>query len=189
MQNAVTKTIMEDLNKRMDGSISSLNHALSGLRTGRASAALLDGIKVEAYGDMMPLNQIATINVPEPRMILVQVWDGSLAKSVEKAIVAMEIGLNPIAEGAVIRVPLPDLSEERRKELCKKAAEYGENAKISVRNIRRDGIDQFKKLEKSGDISEDDLHNLSEQVQKMTDTHTAKIDGLVAAKNKDIMVV
>ena len=180
---------MEDIAKRMDGAISSLSHSLSGLRTGRASAALLDGVKVEAYNDMMPLNQVATINVPESRMIVVQVWDGSLAKSVEKAIIAMEIGLNPITEGAVIRVPLPDLSEERRKELCKKAGEYGEGAKISVRNVRRDGIDQFKKLEKIGEISEDELHNFSEQVQKITDAHTTKIDGLVAAKNKDIMVV
>ena len=161
--------IFSDLRKRMDGAIASLKHSLNGLRTGRASTALLDPIKVEAYGSLMPLNQVGTVNAPEPQMLSVQVWDAGMVNPVSTAITESGLGLNPIVEGQSIRIPLPNLSEERRKELSKKADEYGENAKISVRNIRRDGMDAFKKLEKDKDISEDELHTHSDQVQKITD--------------------
>lgn len=181
--------ILVDLRKRMDGAIHSLRHSLNGLRTGRASAALLDPIRVEAYGAIMPLNQVATVNVPEPQMITVQVWDASVTNFVTKAINEAGLGLNPIAEGQVIRIPIPQLSEERRKELSKKAHEYGENSKISIRNIRRDGMDAFKKLEKDKLISEDQLHSESEHIQKLTDSFVDTVDEVVKEKQKEMMSI
>lgn len=181
--------IIIDLRKRMDGAIHSLKHALNGLRTGRASASLLDPIRVEVYGTMTPINQVGTVNVPEPQMITVQVWDTSVTQSVAKAINEAGLGLNPIAEGQVIRIPIPQLSEERRKELSKKGHEYGENSKISIRNIRRDGMDDFKKLEKDKLISEDELRTESDNIQKVTDAFIKTVDEVVAAKQKEIMSI
>lgn len=178
-----------DLQRRMDGAIDVLSTEFAGLRTGRASASLLDPVTVEVYGSKMPLNQVATISVPEARLISVQVWDQGNAKAVEKAIRDSGLGLNPQPEGAVIRIPIPDLNEERRAELTKVAGKYAENARISVRNVRRDGMESVKKMEKDGEISEDDQKRLSDEVQKITDTHVAKIDSMLAEKEKDIMRV
>ncbi len=178
-----------EMNKRMEGSISSLKHSLNGLRTGRASTSLLDPIKVDAYGSPMPISQLGSVHTPEPRLITVQVWDGSLVNAVTKAILESGLGLNPIAEGQVIRIPLPDLSEERRKDLAKKAHEYGENAKVSIRSIRRDGNDHFKKLEKDKELSEDDCKRQIEDVQKVTDDFVKKVDLAVEEKIKEIMQI
>ena len=173
----------------MEGSISSLSNSLSGLRTGRASTALLDPIKVEAYGSDMPMNQVASVSAPDAKTLLIQVWDKELVQSVEKAILNSGLGLTPNSEGQVIRLHIPNLSEERRKELVKKASEYGEQAKISIRNIRRGGIDVFKKQEKDKLISEDELKNYSQEVQKITDEFIAKIDEIISKKSKDIMSI
>lgn len=183
------KAINSDLERRMEGAIQNLKHALNGLRTGRVSTALLDPIKVEVYGDIMPINQLGTITSPDPKMLVVQVWDRAVAKDVEKAILNSSLGLNPIAEGQVIRVPIPDLSEQRRKELSKKASEYGEGAKIAIRNVRRDVMDNLKKSEKAKEISEDELHTYSENVQKFTDKYIKKIDETVQEKTRDIMAI
>lgn len=180
---------INDLQKRMDGAFSVFEKDLSGLRTGRASPNLLEAVQVEVYGSMMPLNQVATISVPEARMLSVQVWDQSNAASVEKAISSAGLGLNPAADGALIRVPLPDLSEERRQELCKVASKYAENTRVSVRNIRRDGMDKVKKSEKDGEISQDEQHQIGDRIQKLTDEVIKKIDETLAAKEKDIMEV
>ncbi|MBY0355704.1 MAG: ribosome recycling factor [Rickettsiales bacterium] len=179
----------DDLNRRMEGAINALSHEFSGLRTGRASADLLDPVQVEAYGSVMPLNQCGTVSVPEARMLSVQVWDKSLVKAVEKAIMSAGLGLNPMSDGQLVRIPLPELTEERRKELVKVASRYTEQARVSVRNVRRDGMDQLKKLEKDGKISEDELHDRSEQIQKLTDTNIEKIDAMIAQKEKDILKV
>lgn len=181
--------VINDVKKRMEASLASLKHNLNGLRTGRASASLLDPIKVDAYGSLMPISQVGTVNVPEARMLTVQVWDISLSSAVVKAIQESGLGLNPIGEGQVIRVPIPDLSEERRKELSKKAHEYGENAKIATRNIRRDGNDAFKKMEKDKAISEDEFKSRTEEIQKITDEFSKKIDQAVEEKIKEIMTV
>ncbi len=180
---------IEDLKRRMDGAIKTLHTEFSGLRTGRASANLLDAVMVDAYGSMMPLKQVANINVPEPRLITVQVWDKGLVKSVEKGITNANLGLNPSADGQTVRVPLPELSEERRKELAKVAAKYAEAARVAVRNVRRDGMDFFKKQEKDKVISEDEHRDKHDQVQKITDEFIKKVDELLAAKEKDILTV
>lgn len=180
---------MEDITRRMDSAIGSLNHEFSGLRTGRASTSLLDTITVEAYGSRMPLNQLANVNVPESRLLTVQVWDNSMTKAVEKAIANAGLGLNPVADGSVIRVPLPELTEERRKELTRVAGKYAEQARIAVRNVRRDGMDALKKSEKDGEISEDEHRRFSDEIQKHTDEHVKKIDELLVQKEKDIMQV
>lgn len=180
---------LDMLKTRMQKSIASLRDELAGLRTGRASASLLEPIMVEAYGARMPLNQVATVTVPEPRMLSVQVWDRSMANAVEKAIRDSGLGLNPAGEGAVIRVPLPELNEERRRELTKVAHNYAEQARVAVRHVRRDGMDQLKKAEKDGDISQDDSRSLAEQVQKLTDNAVADIDSIVAVKEQEIMQV
>lgn len=181
--------LKEDLEKRMTGAMNALENSLGGLRTGRASPALLEPVMAEAYGDRMPLSQLATVSVPESRLITVQVWDASLVKTVEKAITNANLGVNPVAEGQLIRVPVPALSEERRKELVKLAHKYGEDAKISVRNVRRDGMDTLKKQEKDNEISQDEQHTLNDEVQKLTDRFIQKIDELVSQKEKDIMQV
>lgn len=182
-------SVITDLKKRMEGSVNSLKHSLNGLRTGRASVALLDPIKVEAYGQVMPLNQVGTVSAPEAKLLVVQVWDAGLVHAVEKAIYNSGLGLNPMSDGQLVRVPLPDLSEQRRKELSKKAHEYGEQARISIRNIRRDGMEAFKKLEKDKQISEDEHHKKSEEVQKITDEYSKKVDQAVIDKEKDIMTI
>jgi ribosome recycling factor len=177
------------LKDRMQKSIASLRDELAGLRTGRASASLLEPVQVEAYGSKMPLNQVATVTVPESRMLSVQVWDRSLAGAVEKAIRNSGLGLNPSAEGVVIRVPLPDLNEERRRELTKVAHNYAEQARVAVRHIRRDGMDLLKKLEKDGHISQDDGRKFGEQVQQATDAAVADVDNVLAVKEQEIMQV
>lgn len=177
------------LKDRMQKSIASLRDELAGLRTGRASASLLEPVQVEAYGSKMPLNQVATVTVPEARMLSVQVWDRSLAGAVEKAIRNSGLGLNPAAEGVVIRVPLPDLNEERRRELTKVAHNYAEQARVAVRHIRRDGMDLLKKLEKDGDISQDDGRKFVDQVQQATDAAVSEVDNVLAVKEQEIMQV
>ena len=180
---------LSDIKNRMQKSIGSLKDELVGLRTGRASASLLEPVVVEAYGSRMPLNQVATVTVPESRMLSVQVWDRGMANAVEKAIRDSGLGLNPIGEGQVIRVPLPELNEQRRKELSKVAHTYAEAARVAVRHIRRDGMDALKKAEKDGDMSQDDAKKQSELVQKATDASVAEIDVIVAAKEQEIMQV
>ena len=180
---------LNDIKRRMQASIASYKHDLGGLRTGRASASLLDPIQVEAYGSLMPLNQVATVTVPEPRMLSVQVWDKSMALAVDKAIRESSLGLNPQTEGQVIRIRIPALNEQRRKETVKVAHKYAEEARVAVRHIRRDGLDLLKKLEKDGKLSEDDAARQSEQVQKATDQSVSEIDQILAAKEKEIMQV
>jgi ribosome recycling factor len=176
-----------DLERRMAGAIESLKHDLGGLRTGRASTTLLDPVTVEVYGSNMPLNQVATVSAPEPRMLTVQVWDKSNIGSVEKAIRSAGLGLNPINDGNTLRLPIPDLTEERRKELAKLAGQYAEKAKIAVRNVRRDGMDALKTDEKKGVFSEDERKRHETEVQKLTDTTTADIDTVAASKEKEIL--
>ena len=177
------------LKDRMQKPIASLRDELAGLRTGRASASLLEPVTVDAYGGRMPLNQVATVTVPEPRMLSVQVWDRTLAGAVEKAIRNSGLGLNPAAEGQVIRVPLPELNEERRRELTKVAHNYAEQARVAVRHIRRDGMDLLKKLEKDGDLSQDDSRKQGDLVQQATDAAVAEIDKVLAVKEQEIMQV
>ena len=176
-----------DLGRRMNGAVEALKHDLGGLRTERASISLLEPVNVEVYGANMPLNQVATISVPEPRMLSVQVWDRSNVGSVEKAIRSAGLGLNPISEGQTLRLPIPDLTEERRKELAKLAGQYAEKAKIAVRNVRRDGMDLLKQDEKKHEISEDERKRLETEVQKLTDETISEIDAAAAAKEKEIL--
>ena len=178
-----------DLRKRMNGAVEVLRKEFAGLRTGRASASLLEPISVQAYGSEVPLNQVATIGVPEPRMLSVQVWDKSLVKSVEKAIRSADLGLNPAVDGTLIRVPIPELSEERRGELAKIAARYAEAARVAVRNVRRDGMEQLKRQEKDGEISQDAHHKVAQQVQELTDSEIKQINDLLAAKETEIMTI
>jgi len=185
----MVKANVDDLSRRMDSSVESLKKEFSGLRTGRASSTMLDPIMVEVYGSMMPLNQVGTVSVPEPRMISVQVWDKGSVKAVEVAIRNANLGLNPQADGNLVRVPIPPLSEERRLELVKIAAKYAEQARVAIRNIRRDGMDMLKKAEKDGEISEDEHKSWSDKVQKLTDEHIKKVDDTLAAKEKDIKQV
>ena len=179
----------EDIKRRMDGAIESLQKEFSGLRTGRASASLLDPVVVDLYGSKMPLNQVGTISVPESRLLNVQVWDASAVKSVEKAIRDAGLGLNPMPDGNNIRIPVPDLNEERRKELTKIAGKYAESARIAVRGVRKDGMDTVKKMQKDSDISEDESKRLSDEVQKLTDEATKTIDEMLSSKESDIMTV
>jgi ribosome recycling factor len=176
-----------DLQRRMHGALEALRHDLSGLRTGRASIALLDTIHVEVYGANMPLNQVATVSVPEPRLLTVQVWDRSNVQPVEKAIRSANLGLNPVTDGQLIRLPIPDLTEERRKELAKLVGQSAETAKIAVRNVRRDGMDQLKTDEKKHEISEDERKRLEHEVQKLTDDTISEIDELAESKEKEIL--
>jgi len=176
-----------DVNRRMHGALENLKHDLAGLRTGRASTALLDPIQVEVYGANMPINQVATVSVPEPRLISVQVWDRSNLSAVEKAIRNAGLGINPITDGQMIRLPIPDLTEERRKELAKLASQYAEKARVAVRNVRRDGMDALKTDEKKKDISEDEHKRLDAEVQKMTDDTIKEIDAAAHAKEQEIL--
>jgi ribosome recycling factor len=180
---------LDELKTRMQKSIASLKDELAGLRTGRASPSLLEPVMVEAYGSRVPLNQVATVTVPESRMLSVQVWDRGLASAVEKAIRNSGLGLNPAAEGVVIRVPLPDLNEERRRDLTKVAHNYAEAARVAVRHIRRDGMDLLKKLEKDGGLAQDESRKFSDQVQAATDSAIKDVDTVLAVKEQEIMQV
>ena len=180
---------IDDIERRMKGALEMLKKEFGGLRTGRASASLVEPIVVDAYGSPTPLNQVANINVPEPRMLTVQVWDKTLVKSVEKAINNAGLGLNPSTEGQLIRLPIPELNEERRLELSKIAGKYSEEGRISVRNVRRHGMDELKKMEKDGDISKDEHHMWGDEIQKLTNDTIASIDEALAAKETDIMKV
>lgn len=173
----------------MDGAIEALHKEFSGLRTGRAATSLLEPVMVDAYGSKMPLNQVGTVGAPEPRMLTVQVWDKGLVKSVEKAIRDANLGLNPAADGTLVRVPIPALSEERRKELIKIAHRYAEETRIAIRNIRRTGMDELKKLEKDHKISEDEHRTHSKEVQTLTDAEIKKVDEILAHKEADVMHV
>ncbi|HEX4637644.1 MAG TPA: ribosome recycling factor [Rhizomicrobium sp.] len=179
----------EELDRRMNGAVATLKSELGGLRTGRASAALLDPVKVEAYGNVVPINQVGTISTPEARMITVQVWDKGLAKAVDKAIRDAGLGLNPQMDGQLLRIPLPELNEERRKELSKLAHKYAEAARVAVRNVRRDGMDLLKRLEKDHKIGQDEQHTKGEELQKLTDAHIKDIDSALHAKEQEIMQV
>jgi ribosome recycling factor len=181
--------LIKDLQRRMDGAIEVLRKEFGGLRTGRASASLLEPVTVSAYGGTMPLNQLANINVPEPRLITVQVWDRGMVKAVDKAIREAGLGLNPQTEGQVLRVPIPDLNEERRRELTRVAAKYAEAARVSVRNVRRDGIEALRRQEKEGEISQDEQRKLEKEIQLLTDQHVKRIDETLAQKDKEILQV
>jgi ribosome recycling factor len=180
---------LADLKRRMQGAIGVFKQELSGLRTGRASASLLEPIQVDAYGSHMPLSQVASVNVPEPRLLSVQVWDRGMVSAVEKAIRDSNLGLNPQTEGQVLRVRIPELTQDRRKELVKVAHKYAEAARVSVRHVRRDGLDSLKKAEKDSEISKDDLDRMNDQVQKATDQAISEIDQTVASKEKEILAV
>lgn len=181
--------IKNDTKNRMDKTIETLKTDFGSLRAGRAHVSLLDGIMVEAYGSMTPLSQVGTVSVPDARTLSISVWDKSLAKSVEKAIMESDLGLNPSSDGQLIRIPIPPLSEERRKELSKVAGKYAEGAKVAVRNIRRDALDEVKKLKKDNLISEDEEKRFENEIQKLTDDATKKVDELLAQKEKDILQV
>ena len=181
--------LLKDLRRRMDGAVEVLRKEFGGLRTGRASTSLLEPIMVAAYGGAMPLNQLANLSVPEPRMITVQVWDRAMVKAVDKAIRESGLGLNPQTEGQVIRVPIPDLNEERRRELTRVAAKYAEQARVSVRNIRRDGVELLRRREKEAEISQDQQRKLQQDVQHLTDEYIKRIDEALAQKDSEILQV
>ena len=180
---------LNDIKRRMAGAVSSLKHDLNSLRTGRASANLLDPIEVEAYGASMPLNQVATVSVPESRLLSVQVWDRSMVQAVEKAIMKSDLGMTPQTEGQVIRLRVPEMNQQRRQEMVKVAHKYAEQGRVAARHVRRDGMDLLKKLEKDGHVSEDEVARHSDQVQKATDQTIQEIDQALAAKEKEIMQV
>ena len=179
----------DDIKRRMQGAVKSLKDDLASLRTGRASSSLLDPIQVDAYGAMLPMSQVATVSVPEARMLSVQVWDRSMVSAVEKAIRNSNLGLNPQTEGQVIRLRIPELNEQRRKEMVKVAHQYTESARVAARHVRRDGIELLRKIEKDGAMGKDEVARLTEQVQKTTDATMTEIDGVLAHKEKDIMSV
>ena len=181
--------LLDDLELRMDGALDRYKLEMGGLRTGRANPALLDGIRVDAYGTMTPLTQVGNVNVPEPRLLSIQVWDASLAPAVEKAIRDSDLGLNPSGEGTLIRIPLPDLTEERRRDLVKVAGRFAEESRVAVRNVRRDGMDKAKKMEKDSEISQDEQKALGDKIQKLTDDHIKTIDDQLSQKESDIMQV
>ena len=179
----------DEMNRRMNGAIGTLKSEFSGLRTGRASPALLDPVSVDAYGQQMPINQVGTVSTPEPRLLTVQVWDKGLAKAVDKAIRDAGLGLNPQMDGQLLRIPIPELNEERRKELAKLASKYAEQARVAVRNVRRDGMEVLKKLEKDHEIGQDEHHKLGDELQKLTDAHIKEIDQVLHGKEQEIMQV
>jgi ribosome recycling factor len=185
----MVKELFDDLKRRMEGAVDALKREFAGLRTGRASANLLNGVVVNAYGNKTPLLQVGTVSVPEPRMITVQVWDKSLVTAVEKSIREAGLGLNPAADGQFVRVPIPELSQERRLELIKVAHKYAEQTKVAIRNVRRDGIEGLKKIEKDGGLSKDEHRQRSEQVQKLTDDYVKKVDDLLQLKEKEIQQI
>jgi ribosome recycling factor len=180
---------LNEIRRRMQGALQSLKQELGGLRTGRATSGMLEPVQVDAYGTHMPLNQLATISVPEPRLLSVQVWDRSMVHAVEKAIVNSNLGLSPATEGQVIRLRVPELNQERRKEMVKVAHKYAEAARVAVRHVRRDAMELLKKLDKDGKISEDDHTRMSDEVQKTTDQMVGEVDQALAVKEKEIMTV
>jgi ribosome recycling factor len=180
---------IDDIKRRMDGALSSLKSDFQGLRTGRANVNLLDPVTVEAYGATVPLNQVAAVSAPDPRMLVVSVWDKGTVVSVEKAIRNAGLGLNPVTDGMNLRVPIPPLNEERRRELAKLAGKYAETAKVAIRNVRRDGMDLLKKLEKDGEITQDQHKKLGDQIQAATDAHVKQVDEALKAKEDEIMQV
>jgi ribosome recycling factor len=179
----------DEMARRMKGAVSTLKTEFAGLRTGRASPALLDPVVVEAYGTQTPISQVGTISTPEPRLLTVQVWDKGLAKAVDKAIRDAGLGLNPQMDGQLLRIPIPELNEERRKELAKLASKYAEQARVAVRNVRRDGMEVLKKLEKDHKIGQDEHHNKGDELQKLTDAHIKEIDQVLHGKEQEIMQV
>lgn len=182
-------TDLSDLKRRMEGAVNAYISDIASLRTGRASANILDPVVIEAYGSKVPLNQVANITVPEPRMLSVNIWDKSMVNAVDRAIRESHLGLNPIMDGQTLRIPLPELNEERRRSLVKVAHEYAEKARVAIRHVRRDGMDELKKAEKNGDISQDDNRILADDVQKLTDSSISRIDDLLAEKQQEIMQV
>lgn len=180
---------LSDTQRRMEGAVSALETDFQGLRTGRASISMLDPVTADAYGSKMPINQLGNISAPEARLLTVQVWDQGMVAPVEKAIRESDLGLNPQTEGNLIRIPIPDLSAERRSELAKVAGKYAEQTRISIRNIRRDAIENARKLEKDGEFGEDERHGIEAKVQKLTDDHVGKVDAMLAAKEADIKTV
>ncbi len=185
----MSQDILDDLELRMDSSIESLKKDFAGLRTGRASVSMIEPVMVEVYGSMMPINQVGTLGVPEPRLITVQVWDKSNAPFVDKAIRQANLGLNPQVDGNTIRIPIPPLTEERRIEMVKIAAKYAEQSRVAVRNVRRDGMEAMKKAEKDGDISEDEMKTWQTKIQTLTDDHIKAIDEMLAHREKEIKQV
>lgn len=179
---------LDAIQRRMDGALTALKMEFASLRTGRASAQILDPIQVDAYGQMTPINQLGTVNVPEPRMVVINVWDKGMISKVEKAIRESGLGINPVTDGPLIRLPIPELNEQRRKELTKVAAQYSESAKVAIRNVRRDGMDQIKKAKAAG-MSEDDQKMWSDEVQELTDKHIALVDKALEVKQAEIMQV
>jgi ribosome recycling factor len=183
------KELLSDLKTRMEGAMNVLDNEMKGLRTGRASVHLLDPVFVEAYGNKMPISQLGTVSAPDARTVTVQVWDSTMVKTVEKAIADANLGINTATDGNIIRLPIPSLNEERRRELAKLAHKYGENTKIAIRNVRRDGMESIKKMEKDGHVSEDDLHGINDDIQKLTDDFVAKIDTQIKTKEAEILSV
>ena len=179
---------LDAIQRRMDGAMNALKQEFASLRTGRASASIVEPIQVDAYGQMTPINQLGTVNVPEPRMVVINVWDKAMIGKVEKAIRESGIGINPVTDGPLIRLPIPQLNEQRRKELSKVAAQYAESAKVAIRNVRRDGMDQIKKAKADG-MSEDDQKMWSDEVQEMTDKHVAVVDKALESKQAEIMQI
>jgi ribosome recycling factor len=179
---------LDAIQRRMDGAMNALKQEFASLRTGRASASIVDPIQVDAYGQMTPINQLGTVNVPEPRMVVINVWDKAMIGKIEKAIRESGIGINPVTDGPLIRLPIPELNEQRRKELTKVAAQYAESAKVAIRNVRRDGMDQIKKAKAAG-MSEDDQKMWSDEVQEMTDKQVAAVDKVLESKQAEIMQI
>lgn len=179
---------LDDLQRRMDGAMTSLKHEFASLRTGRAAAHMLDPINIDAYGAVTPINQVGTVNVPEPRMLTINVWDKSLVGKVDKAIRASGLGINPVVDGTIIRLPIPELNEERRRDLTKVAAQYGEHARVAIRNVRRDGMDQIKKAKSAG-MSEDDQKIWADEIQELTDKTISAVDKALEHKQAEIMQV
>lgn len=182
----MSEAFLSSVKDRMEKALEALKKEFGGLRTGRASVNLLDPIKVEAYGSSMPISQVGNINIPEPRMLTIQVWDKALVQATEKAIRESDLGLNPMSEGQTIRIPMPQLSQERREELVKVAAKYAEQARVAVRSARRDGMDTLKKMEKEESLSEDDKHRISDRIQHLTDDYVKKVDEALVKKEEDI---
>ncbi|MEM6974010.1 MAG: ribosome recycling factor [Pseudomonadota bacterium] len=188
MADDIIEPDLDDLTRRMDGALNALKSDFASLRTGRASASMLDAIQVEAYGSMTPINQLGTVNVPEPRMVTLNVWDKSMVGKVEKAIRTSGLGLNPVTDGQVLRLPIPELNEERRRELSKFAGQYAEKARVAIRNLRRDGMDQVKKAKAAG-MSEDDQKLWTDEIQEATDAAIKRVDGALETKQGEIMQV
>ena len=189
MSEAASEPDLDGVERRMDGAVSAFRHELLSLRTGRASASILEPVTIDAYGSPLPLNQVGSINVPDSRMITIAVWDKGNVGAVDKAIRNAGLGLNPVVDGTLVRIPIPELNEERRKELVKVAHQYAETARVAVRNVRRTGMEELKRLERDGHLSQDDHKLYSDEVQALTDRHITLINDLLAAKEKDILTV